>query len=612
MRTISHAPAQTVDTLLRETWSAAGDRIAVESEDVTLSYAELLDAVDRFAAALTRNGVRREQRVAILLDRSADLVVAQLAVVFAGGTQLAIDPDDPDERVLFMVEDSRPAVVITSGAHRSRIGDPPCPVLLIEELDTSEPAPAGPLPGRNTADTTAYAIYTSGSTGRPKASLVPHRALVSRLRWLQRTYGLTPSDRVLYKTACGFDVSVAELYWPLSAGAQLVVAAPGGQRDPDYLADAVLHRGITTLHFVPSLLDLFLNCRPPHEQYPGLRLLLAGGEALSPDLVRRFHARTPAALHNMYGPSECAVYTTSWECPRDPAPDLVLIGSAVDDTELLVLDGMGREVPPGETGELYIGGAGLARAYLNRPALTAERFVPHPQKGNGHRLYRSGDLVREHHDGGMEFMGRSDTQVKVRGNRVEPDEVRNALLQLPGVAQAAVIAVTEGERTELAGFFVPADDVRPAVDALRAALRKILPGYMVPATLTSLDVLPLTSNGKLDRAALAQLTRDLIAAAACLPDAPETVGDPPQGQWEEAIAEVWQEVLAAPPLGREDDFFDVGGDSLTAVTASQRLGHRLGHRIPLEMIYEESTVRYYAEDLAALLAGEAVADGRAG
>ncbi|MEU6373177.1 non-ribosomal peptide synthetase [Streptomyces sp. NPDC046909] len=612
--------ARTVDALLRQAWQAAGDRVAVESGQVTLTYSALHDRVRGLAEVLTRHGVGPERRAAILLDRSAELVVAQLAVVFAGGTQLAVDPADPDDRVRFLLEDSAPAVVITSAAQRARVGEVPCPVLLVEEIEAADELAqpsgdlSGPPPARHTADTPAYAIYTSGTTGRPKASLVPHGALVSRLKWLQRAYGLTPDDRVLYKTACGFDVSVAELYWPLSAGAQLVVAAPGGQRDPDYLAHAVLHRGITTLHFVPSLLDLFLNSRPEDERYPGLRLLLAGGEALSPELVRRFHARTPATLHNLYGPSECAIYSTAWECPRDPAPDLVLIGGPVDDTELRVLDETGRPVLRGEVGELYIGGAGLAREYLGRPELTAERFVTDPLDPTGsRRLYRSGDLVREHADGALEFIGRRDSQVKVRGNRVEPDEVRDTLLRTPGVAQAAVIAVTHDGRTELAGFFVPAEGAVPDADALRARLRTTLPSYMVPATLDPVDALPLTANGKLDHTALTERARTRAATVTAPPVTPAPVADPPVGAWEKAVAEVWQEVLQGAAFGREDDFFDEGGDSLTAVTATRLLSRRLGHPVPLQLIYEESAVCFYAEEVEALAADAvATADADAG
>lgn len=601
--------ARTVDALLLETWRAAADRVAVESEDGTLTYAELRARVTGLAAVLARHGVGPEQRVVVLLDRSVDLVVAQLAVVFAGGTQLAVDPADPDERVLFMVEDSAPSLVLTSAAQRRRIGEPSCPVLLVEEFAGLAAGTEAAPPVRHTGDTPAYGIYTSGSTGRPKASLIPHSALVSRLKWLQRAYGLTGDDRVLYKTACGFDVSIAELYWPLSAGAQLVVAAPGGQRDPDYLAQAVLERGVTTLHFVPSLLELFLDSRPADERYPELRLLLAGGEALSPELVRRFHARTPATLHNLYGPSECAIYTTAWECPRDPEPDLVLIGSAVDDTELRVLDDTGRPVPRGEAGELYIGGAGLARGYLNRPELTRERFVT--ASDGVSRLYRSGDLVRQHADGALEFLGRRDAQVKIRGNRVEPDEVRSTLLRLPGVSRAAVIPVTRDGRTDLAGFFVPDPDAgaEVAVEELRAGLRAALPAYMVPATLLPVGELPLTANGKLDGAALTELALSPASLPPAL--APEDT-EAPVGAWEEAVAAVWREVLSVPALDRDDDFFDLGGDSLTAVTATQRLGQRLGCKVPLQTIHEESTLRYYAEEVALTAGGEGTTERLAG
>jgi amino acid adenylation domain-containing protein len=476
-------------------------------------------------------------------------------------------------------------------------------VLLVEDLAESvQPVQPAPAAWHN-GDTPSYTIYTSGSTGKPKASLTPHRALVSRLRWLQRRYGLTPDDRVLYKTACGFDVSVAELYWPLSVGAQLVVAAPGGQRDPDYLAEAVLRRGVTVLHFVPSLLELFLSGRPSTETYPGLRLLLAGGEALAPELVRRFYQRTPATLHNLYGPSECAIYTTAWECPRDPDLELVLIGHAVDDTELRVLDEHGRPVPQGTVGELFIGGVGLAREYLNRPELTAERFVPDHRGAAGARLYRSGDLVRQLPDGALEYLGRLDTQLKIRGNRVEPEEVRNTLLSLPGVAQAAVVPWQRDGSTELAGFFVPAAEPSPSAEQLRERLRAHLPGYMVPALLRPIDILPLTPNGKLDRDALGALATVVPAT----PADPASSADHGEqlSEVEQVIAEIWHELLGGPALGLTDDFFDLGGTSIQAVKATQRLSRRLGVAVPMQVMYEESTLCYYAEEVEALTADAA-------
>jgi amino acid adenylation domain-containing protein len=589
-----------VTELLSRAWTSAADRVAIESDDVTLSYAELHGRVTELAAVLAGFGLGPESRVIVLLDRSIEQVICLLAVAFAGDAHLAVDPGDPDDRVRFMVADSAPQLILTSADHVSRFGTPACPVLVAEDLTAARDERAARAEVRLSADSPVYAVYTSGSTGRPKASLIQHRALASRIRWLQRTYQLTPEDRVLYQTACGFDVSLAEVYWPLASGARLMIAAPGAHRDPEYLADAVVKRGVTVLHFVPSLLEMFLDGRPDTETYPGLRLLLAAGEALSPQLVRRFYQRSRAALHNLYGPSECTIYATAWECPRDPDLDRVLIGSALDDTELRVMDERCQPVPEGTAGELCIGGAGLAREYIGRPGLTAERFFPHPSGRPGERLYRSGDLVRALPGGVIEYLGRLDSQVKVRGYRVELGEVERAAQAVTGVSRAAVIAEGSGGHTRLALFYVPQRPDEPGPAELRNALRLTLPGYMVPSLIRSAAALPLNPSGKVDRVALAGLAARVANAdpAADGPGSPDSPVRAPAA----VVTDVWCRVLRVRQVEDEQDFFDdLGGDSLTALQMTQQLGQRLGVTIPLRLLYRRPRFAGFVREVVALV-----------
>ncbi|WP_392891207.1 non-ribosomal peptide synthetase [Streptomyces sp. LN699] len=602
-------PERRIDELLLEGWDRHPEHAALVSGDTVVTTGELRDRVLLAAAALRARGVGPGDLVAIYHERSVAFVVALLGAVFAGAAHAAFDVREPLPRTLAALEDCAPRAVLAGAAFRSRFTEVPDVLVLTDEEYAGEGfgehgPERDPLPVTGTADDPAVVLYTSGSTGRPKASLISHRALVSRLRALQGSHRMDERDRMIHHTACTFDMYLSEVYWPLLAGAAVVLAEPGRQRDADHLAELIRVRGVTTFYCVVSLLELFLLARDPAERYDGLRQVLTGGEPLPPELVKRFHARSTATLTNLYGPSECTIHCTAWVCPRDPDLDTVLIGTAVADTVLWILDGAGVPVTDGEPGELYIGGAGLALGYLNRPELTAERFVTLPDLEPNGRLYRSGDLVRARPDGALEFLGRVDRQVKIRGVRLELGEIEATALRCPGVLRAAVVAHGSGSAKRLAAYVVPGEDgaTEDLPAAVRETLRTWLPHSMVPATVEVLDDLPLTANGKLDRLLLEEWAAKRSAEAPGPHPANGAAGgaaaDP-----EPLVSRVWCEVLGVPEVGPDEDFFDLGGDSFKVVAVVEALRERLDADIPLAALLTEPTLAEFTAELRRILDG---------
>ncbi|GAA0811218.1 non-ribosomal peptide synthetase [Spirilliplanes yamanashiensis] len=530
--------------------SFPADAPAVRFEGAELTYAQLHRRANRLAHHLIARGAGPGAMVAVAMPRSADLVVALLGVLKAGAAYLPLDLSYPADRLDFMLADAAPVAVLRSLPPLDGLPDTP---------------PAAPL----TPQDPAYAIYTSGSTGRPKGVLVPHRGIVNRLLWMQAEYGLTGDDRVLQKTPYGFDVSVWEFFWPLITGATLVVARPDGHRDPAYLADVIVRERVTTVHFVPSMLRAFL----PSAGATGtvLRRVICSGEELPEDLVRQFHREVGAPLHNLYGPTEASVDVTFWECAPDAPPGPVPIGRPVWNTRLYVLDAGGRPVPPGAVGELFIAGTQVALGYLNRPELTAERFVPDPWGPPGATMYRTGDLARWRDDGALDFLGRTDHQVKIRGFRVELGEIEGALLADPGVTAAAVVP-WPGRDGLLVAYLVG----EPAGDP-RARLAAALPDHMVPAAFVGLPALPLTTSGKLDRRALPE------------PPSATASGAAPRTPVEETLCGLFAEALGVDRVGVDDGFFDLGGHSLLAMVLTRRIRDVLGADLPLGTIFTSPT-----------------------
>jgi amino acid adenylation domain-containing protein/natural product biosynthesis luciferase-like monooxygenase protein/thioester reductase-like protein len=572
------------------------DAVAVSFEGAAWTYRELDRRASALAERLRGRGVGPDVLVGVAMERSLELVLALLAVLKAGGAYVALDPAYPRARLAAMMEDARAPVLLTQGRLAERL--PPCAgeTILLEAGDDSLARAAAARP-RNLArpDGLAYVIFTSGSTGRPKGVMVPHAGIVNRILWMQAEYGMQPGDRVLQKTPYSFDVSLWEFFWPLATGARLVMAQPGGHQDPAYLVRTIAEEGITHLHFVPSMLQAFLEARGV-ERCTGLRQVFASGEALSAELAQRFFERLPADLVNLYGPTEASVDVTHWRCERRRGARTVPIGRPIANTQIYVLDAARAPVPVGVAGELYIGGVGLARGYLGRPDLTAAAFVPDPFRGEpGARLYRTGDLARFLPDGNVEYLGRVDHQVKIRGVRVELAEVEAALLEHPAVREAVAAAQPDGHGGKrIAAYVTARGGAAPSAAALRAHAAARLPDAMVPSAFAVLAAIPLTPSGKADRRALPPI--DGAAPPAAEPA-------PPRVRMEDEIAAIVAEVLRLPRVGAGDDFFALGGHSLLAIRLAARLGERFGVEVPVRAIFAAPTPALLAEAIARLRAG---------
>ncbi|WP_245546014.1 non-ribosomal peptide synthase/polyketide synthase [Nocardia higoensis] len=589
-------PPATLISLFQEQAARTPDAVALSFYGSHLTYRELSIRVNRLARLLVSFGAGPERTVALGIQRSTDLVVAMYAVLATGAAYVPLDPEHPAERLDHVLRTARPVCVLT------RAGDglelPPgadarrWPVLDLDRLDTTANSGAPLTDAERLAPLrtghTAYVIFTSGSTGRPKGVAVGHAAIVNRLRWMQQQYRLDASDVVLQKTPATFDVSVWEFFWPLQIGARLVLAAPGGHRDPRYLAELIADEGVTVAHFVPSMLAVFVAERTV-DTCGSLRQVFCSGEALAPAPAHRLRARTGARVHNLYGPTEAAVDVTFHEV-TDADLHTVPIGLPVANTAVHVLDSWLRPVPAGVPGELYLAGVQLARGYVARPDLTADRFVADPFTP-GARMYRTGDLVTWSADGELIYLGRTDFQVKVRGLRIELGEIEAALTDIDEIAQAVVVA-RDGE--QLIAYVIPADP-HPAVtldlDAVRAALAARLPAYMLPAAYVSLAEFPLNASGKLDRRALPEPVFEAVAYRA------------PVTATEQIVATVFAGLLGndrvglddAARIGLDDDFFALGGNSLTATQLAARLGAALDAQIPVRLIFDASTVQALAE-----------------
>ncbi|MGJ6963146.1 amino acid adenylation domain-containing protein [Streptosporangium sp. G11] len=597
--------------------------VAVEFEGERLTYAELEVRANRLAHRLRGLGVGPGSLVAVCAERSVELVVALLGVVKAGGAYVPLDPDYPAERLAFMLADAAVPVLLAQRAVLGVLPDVPGGVVTVV-LDDLPDGPGTPVEPSATSADAAYMIYTSGSTGRPKGVPNTHGGIRNRLGWMQRVYGLTGDDVVVQKTPAGFDVSVWEFFWPLVTGARLVLARPGGHRDAAYLRDLIVERGVTTAHFVPSMLAAFLE-EEGVEACGSLRRVVCSGEELTAHVAERFFRRLPGTgLFNLYGPTEAAIDVSLWRCR--PGDATVPIGHPVENTSLHVLDRHLRPVPFGVPGELHIGGAQVAMGYHARPGLTAERFVPDPFGTAGARLYRTGDLVRLRRDGAIEFLGRIDHQVKIRGQRIELGEIEAVLRGLAGVREAVVTVREDGAPGDrrLVAYVVGAvpavagaggegppgaepngagRDGRPGkagpdgagLDGaeLRRALKVTLPDHMVPSAFVVLDALPLSPNGKLDRGALPAPERPGGEAAG--------PGAEPRTPVERAIAEIWRELLGVASVGADGDFFELGGHSLVAIQAVARMRKALpvvgGRAVGVMDLFKHPTVR----ELAALV-----------
>ncbi|GAB6043138.1 amino acid adenylation domain-containing protein [Endothiovibrio diazotrophicus] len=557
---------------------ATPDAVAVATAERTLDFRQLMAAADKLAWHLLAQGVTPGQYVGVCDWRSPELVIALLAVLKAGAAYVPLDPELPSARLNFQLQDAGVGLVLTSSGLRQTLAELEVTTLEVDSLLPGLPEAAEPPRPELTPEHPAYLIYTSGSTGRPKGVSVPHRGIVNRLLWMQEEYALGADDCVLQKTPFTFDVSVWEFFWPLMVGCRLFLAAPGAHRDPRYVARTIREQGVTTLHFVPPMLDLFL-AEPEAAELPGLRQVMCSGEALRPETVAAFFRRYDAAtagieLHNLYGPTEASVDVTYWRCRPEHATAPIPIGRPVANTRIHLLDQRGQPVPIGVSGELYIAGVQVALGYLNRPELNRERFIAGPTDGT---WYRTGDLARYREDGAIEFLGRMDQQVKIRGYRIELGEIESALLGYPGVEHAVVTTwqAEAGDR-RLAAYVVMAVGETLDTVALAAALAERLPEYMVPAQITVLDVLPLLPNGKVDRRALPVPVASVADNGA--------VAEQPRNELEHLLHAAWREVLGLTELGIRDSFFALGGDSMHSIKLRALL-ERQGYSFDIQDLF---------------------------
>ncbi|MFJ5927354.1 amino acid adenylation domain-containing protein [Kitasatospora sp. NPDC092948] len=570
-----------IHEIVQEQAHRTPDAEAVRFEGESLSYAALNQRANRLAHTLIRLGTGPDSLVGVAMERSVELVVALLAVLKAGGAYVALDPGLPAQRLAGMLEDAPVPVLLTQRHVRGRLPDTgSATVLLVEDhaTDGADTDPNVELSGEHAA----YVIFTSGSTGRPKGVVNVHAGIRNRLLWMQDAYRLDGTDRVLQKTPFSFDVSVWEFFWPLMAGATLVVARPDGHRDPAYLVRTVREESVTTAHFVPSMLQAFLQ-EPGVEECTALRRVVCSGEALPRSLQDRFFARSGAELHNLYGPTEAAVDVTAWACRPGDDPRPVPIGRPIANTRMYVLDRALRPVPPGVAGELHIAGVNLSRGYLGDPERTAERFVADPfDPAPGARLYRTGDLARFRSDGAIEYLGRLDHQVKLRGLRIELGEIESVLTGHPQVREAVVTARQQAAGDVRLVAHLTAEGDAPATGDLISFLKERLPEYMVPSAFMVLEAFPLTTSGKTDRKALPEPPADR-------PELASSYTAPGAGL-EETLAGLWRELLGAARVGRDDSFFDLGGHSLLMVELRARLAADLGHQLSMVELFQHPTV----------------------
>jgi amino acid adenylation domain-containing protein/non-ribosomal peptide synthase protein (TIGR01720 family) len=577
------------------------DRVAVlvpafgrddRDDDEVWTYGELNARANQLARHLAgRHGVGPDVMVGVLAERSFEMVLALMAIEKAGGAYVPLDPEYPRELLRFMMEDSGSAVILTLQKFAEMTAGVATPVLCLDTgWDVIAVEADDNLPSRVAAMSLAYAIYTSGSTGRPKGAMNTHRGIANRLLWMQEAYGLTEHDRVLQKTPFSFDVSVWEFFWPLMVGARLVVAKPGGHRDAAYLVGLIQNTGISTLHFVPSMLQAFIE-EPGIERCEAtLRHVICSGEAITPELLRRYTARVRVPLHNLYGPTEAAVDVTAWACDPAEARSMVPIGTPIANIRLYILDELLQPVPEGVTGELFLGGVGVGRGYLNRPDLTAAKFIADPfRPGPDARLYRTGDLARYRRDGVVDFLGRIDHQVKLRGFRIELGEIESALLSHDRVRECVVVVrEDQAEQKRLVAYVVHAANAAADGTDLRAFLHARLPPHMVPNVIVVLDDLPRLTNGKLDRKSL---------------PAPETVQPaarryvPPRDGVERRLVRIWEQVLGQTAIGVTDDFFDLGGHSILAMKLVSAIQTWFGLALPLTHLLAHPTVERLAVSL---------------
>lgn len=570
------------------------DRIALTHGEREWTFLEVDRLANRLARTLRKLGVRREEIIPIAAERSLEMIVGIWAILKAGGAYLPLDPHYPPERRRYILENSRAKRILAQHRWIASIRAE-LPIIDLDDAANYD-ADDQPLPSVNESRDLAYVIYTSGSTGQPKGVLIEHRSVINRLNWMHRSYPIGANDVILQKTPYTFDVSVWELFWGATQGSALHLLAAEGEKDPRQIAEAIGRHRVTTLHFVPSMLQIFLLYLQQHPEdiakLAGVRHVFASGEALHPHQVRLFesllHERFGARLVNLYGPTEATVDVSCFDCFAEPMDQLVPIGKPIDNIQLLVLNDHLQLQPIGVPGELCIAGDGLARGYLNQPELTAQKFVNHPF-ADKQKLYRTGDLVRWREDGHIEYLGRLDHQVKIRGYRIECEEIAHQMNADPRVRDAIVVAHPDAQsEAYLCGYYISDHEI--GLPEWRTLLGATLPDYMIPGVYVRLERFPLSANGKLNRKALPLPEFGGRDGAACAE---------PSNEFESKLAAIWQELLGVRRIGVEDNFFSLGGHSLRAAHLVTKIHEAFHVSIALKEVFQAPTIKQLAQRIAA-------------
>jgi amino acid adenylation domain-containing protein len=574
------------------------NQTAVIFEDQIVSYVDLNRRSNKLAYQLRALGVGPNVLVGICMERSVEMVMAFLGVLKAGAAYVPLDPDYPKDRLDYMVGDSQVKIVLTQERFAELFLNCQCQLHIVDDEEyQAEQGDENP----NIAlkdNSLAYVFYTSGSTGRPKGAMNTHRAIRNRIVWLQETYRMGEYDKLLQKSPYSFDVSIWEFFWPLMCGAVLVVAKPKGHLDNAYLWDMIKHHEITHIQFVPTMLQTFLS-EDQAEDLMHLKHVFLCGEPLTATLNERFNRLMSAQLHNLYGPTEAAVFITSWCSDRDLNRSIIPIGTAISGNAMYVLNEQYEMLPPGEIGEMFISGVGLARGYINRPDLTAERFVPDPfSEEPGARMYHTGDLGRILPDNTLECLGRNDDQVKVRGYRIELGEINTVLEQHPHIHQAVTIVREDQPGDQrLTSYYTSGAVHSPSVSELRSYLQQRLTDYMIPSYFVEMVEFPLTPSGKTDRKSLPSptLSRTMISQPYIAPDT----------YFQKELAVIWASFFSLDQIGIDDDFFDLGGHSLVATQILLRVQNAFDVKVSLkDMLTEGTTIRSLATIVEEMLLSE--------
>ncbi len=580
---------KTIQELFEQQAEKTPYNIAAVFKGQHVTYKQLNERANQLARTLRLKGIKADSIVGIMAERSIEMIVGIMGILKAGGAYLPISPEYPVDRIKYVIDDSGASLLLTQN-HLLGKAYGGIEILNLED-DSIYDLNSSNLEPVSSSKSLAYVIYTSGSTGKPKGAMIEHHSVVNRIKWMQKKYTISSEDVILQKTPYTFDVSVWELFWWAMEGAKVVFLIPGGEKDPSEILKAIEEHKITTMHFVPSMLNTFLeHLEGKDELYnlKSLRQVFASGEALTLQQVERFNkllnSKLGTKLINLYGPTEATVDVSYFDCSTGEKLDTVPIGKPIDNIKLFIVNKYNQLLPIGVAGELCISGVGLGRGYLNRPELTAEKFVANPYE-QGAKMYRTGDLAKWRPDGNIEYLGRIDYQVKIRGFRIELGEIENKLLEHKAIKEAAVIARDDSSGNKYLCAYITAERIL-VTGELRKYLFKDLPDYMIPSYFIQMDNLPLTPNGKLDRKILPEPNRSICTGVEY---------EPPRNELEEKLVEMWKEVLGADKVGINDSFFDLGGHSLKATSLSVKIHKQLNVEVPLKEIFKAPTIKGISE-----------------